>query len=260
MSLEKLSTSSGPHVNETWSIDSLTDFVHFVDGHVNPGTTIFRGQDGEYPLVPSITRIVGEEHEITKAEKKLLDSFKQEAIPFLSRIPNNDWEWLSIAQHHGLPTRLLDWTHNPLAALWFVVSNAPLRYDEHSKYGVVWCYLIKEQNLIEAPERQSPFTILDTKVFVPNHVTPRIKAQQGVFTVHPLNDDQVQCERFEESLKNRHQLRKIQIHIDHFADIRSHLNKLGTNAASLFPDIQGLVEHLKWNHSILRHGTSYVGS
>lgn len=76
--------------------------------------------------------------------------------------------------------------------------------------------------------------------------------------MHPLSDGQVQIESFEE--KNRHQLRKIKVPRDHFADIRSHLNKLGVNAASLFPDTEGLVEHLKWNHSILRHGTSYVGS
>lgn len=259
MSLEKISDMFQSNDNETWTIDSLTDFVHFVDGHVSPGTTIFRGQDCEYPLAPSITRIVSEEHEITKAEKKLFESFKQEAIPFLSRIPNNDWEWLSIAQHHRLPTRLLDWTYNPLAALWFVVATDLLRGEKHSKYGVVWCYKFNKQNVIEDPVRQSPFTILDTKVFVPNHVTPRIKAQQGVFTVHPLNDNQVQPECLDESLKNRRYLRKIQVHSGYFADIRSHLNKLGTNAASLFPDIEGLVEHLKWNHSILRHGTSYVG-
>lgn len=92
MSLEKLSIISGPDASETYGIADLTDFVRFVDVHVNPGTTIFRGQDREYPLAPSITRIVSEEHEITKFEQKLFESFKQEAIPFLSRIPNNAWE------------------------------------------------------------------------------------------------------------------------------------------------------------------------
>ena len=50
--------------------------------------------------------------------------FKQNALSFLDRPPSNEWEWLLLMQHHSLPTRLLNWTENPLVALYFVVKES----------------------------------------------------------------------------------------------------------------------------------------
>lgn len=58
--------------------------------------------------------------------KGMLDEFKQRAIPYLDTYPRSDFEWMFLAQHYGLPTRLLDWTVNPLVAMFFAVNDLDL--------------------------------------------------------------------------------------------------------------------------------------
>lgn len=52
-----------------------------------------------------------------------MDIFEKESSAYLHKSPTSKWESLMIAQHHGLPTRLLDWSHNSLVALYFAVKK-----------------------------------------------------------------------------------------------------------------------------------------
>ena len=82
-------------------------------------------------LTTSLVRLGGDAHEL---ERHLLRNFRKYA-PRGDVPVDSVWNWLALGQHHGLPTRLLDWTYSPYVALHFVTANLE-RYDED---GVVWC-------------------------------------------------------------------------------------------------------------------------
>src|SRR6266851_7274901 len=101
---------------------------------------LFRGQNVDRPLLPKIARLaqqrsIHNDH-LVKLERRMLDRFKKESVPLLKGLqPTTNWDWLSVAQHQGLPTRLLDWTANALAGLWFAVAADP---PEGTERGVLW--------------------------------------------------------------------------------------------------------------------------
>jgi hypothetical protein len=213
-------------------VSTFTEFHSVVEELSGKQKTIFRGLSNEcYELKTSVGRCepLGKKTH-SAMEKRLLTLFKESAIPHLTSTPKNDWEWLAIAQHHGLPTRLMDWTYNPLAAAFFAVEE---ECDYDSAVYVFWGAGTLTDTGIK------PLEIPKVIRFRPPYVSARIAAQAGLFTAHPDP---------ERPFKHN-SMAKIVIKNSGRRQIKKILSKYGVSRRNLFPGLDGLTVDLKWLES-----------
>lgn len=227
-------------------VNSVASFLGFVQQSCNSfPNVLFRGQEEGHKLEPKIARTGWRDgRRVPDVEKSMFEDFQRRALPYLDFKPSSPWEWLAIAQHHGLPTRLLDWTTNPLAALWFAVEKP------RTRRAVVWMLFPSDQDFVQDIESASPFTIRRTKIFQPTHLTRRIVAQNGWFTAHKY----MTGDRFIPLERNKAYsscLHYVAIESIAFQGIREELDRCGVNRASLFPDLPGVCQFIQWKHSPL---------
>ncbi len=244
MNINSDSKEKGKHKKTT--INSLGEFVDFITSLSSNGKIIFRGQINDKPLVPAVGRNKEREKFFNK-EDEIIETFKREAIPHIKFPVNNDWQWLAIAQHNGIPTRLLDWTLNPLVALWFAVKYS----DENPENRIVWAFYYNESDdRVDTNKFGSPFSIEKTFVYFPEHIFPYIQAQSGLFTVHHrLKDtkDFVPLNNIEDSDLL---LRKIKIPRKIVPAIRHQLDRIGINSATLFPGLIGIKDKIIYDYRL----------
>ena len=127
-----------PRVAEVTSLPELIEQVTPPAPEASSGRrrsyAVFRGAvRGPMSLLTTLDRLGGVDPPHTKAhlEEHILRNFMRYARPFVGA--GNEWDLLFTAQHHGLPTRLLDWTHSPLVAAHFATLGAPQASDR-----VIW--------------------------------------------------------------------------------------------------------------------------
>lgn len=190
---------------------------------------IFRGQANiEWALLPKI----GRDEYSWVDEWKLFEVWKRRATAYVSMHLNTEWDWLSIAQHHGLATKFLDWTSNPLNAAYFALR------EENESDSVI--YAVRIDRII-IPEKMDPKKCNGVRIFRPRAVVPRIVRQNGLFTFH--SDPRTPLESNKSDLLEIHKL-VIRKKFKH--KLLSELAFYGIHGETLFPDLDGLSDFLNW--------------
>lgn len=231
---------------ETVSIGSVEDYLQEMVPQLGfQRTPIYRGQNTEkWKILPTLFR-----EEVAKTESRswselegsLLIRMKQRARGELNYEPMSELEWMSIAQHYGLPTRLSTWTENALVALYF--ATEPGREDED---GVVWRILPGDSSLVIAQDyEQVPE---QPRIYFPQKTTPSMLNQKTCYLCHPLPAEDAAAETFEEYFElgdERMHLAKLVVTASEKAFIRRRLATMGIEARTLFPGMAGLCEQIK---------------
>jgi len=196
-------------------------------GEVDPSNEKLTPKAGRYSKKLGSARKVPYTRE---DEIQAFHDFKKAARPYLSHEPKSDIEWLAIAQHHGVPTRLLDWTESLLVAAFFAVEKA-------GTLGDAVVYAVKGLDAIDE-EKENPFQIDQVKTYRPPHISPRIPAQRSIFTIHL---DPSKPFEF-------HSLERWVLDKNICWDLKQNLDACAINESSLFPDIDGLSRYIAWRY------------
>ena len=219
------------------------------------GALWFRGQaDVGWELKPSIGRAVDRGglyesakslDELIQTENQLLNRFKRDCYPFVQRMLT-DWEAITLGQHHQLPTRLLDWTSNPLVALFFAAET------EWNADGAVFAY--RPRNFWEyhismfpgqnprKPVPPDPLKISGIKIVFPMLLVDRLITQSGGFTIQ----DPLQClltranEVFDDESLDIYEIYKWTLPKDAKDKILDELHRVSVNRRTLFPGLDSV--------------------
>jgi hypothetical protein len=232
-------------------------------------TGIYRGGPAPgVPLLTSLDRLGGTRPPRSKSdlEAHILRNFIRYSRPFLNSPPVNDWELLVLAQHHGLPTRLLDWTYSPLVAAHFATLGREPRGDRcvwrlewipmHRKFDLPeLALLIEDLEGIFGSERFTPWSLFDEDgrardfacMIEPPSLSTRIVAQAAVFTL--CSDKDVDFDRFLERHDLLGALTRYVIPEEELGRFRDQLDLASVDERRLFPDLDGLAKRLKRYYS-----------
>ncbi|WP_299819161.1 FRG domain-containing protein [uncultured Roseibium sp.] len=212
--------------------DRWIEFIEFIDARAHT-RWVFRGSGSRsYRFVPSIGR--KSDTYTPLKEERLFRAFQRSADIMLATRPVSDWDWLAVAQHHGLPTRLLDWSTNPLVACYFAVSS----HSKEEEDAVVHAYSIPDEDVIDPKKHDDPFSIDRVMFLLPSKSVSRIVNQRGLFSVHNKPNEPWDPPKMDEFV----------IPASMRARFRRGLFKMGIDHSHIYPDLGGLCETLKWRY------------
>ena len=234
---------------------------------INPvdNSFLFRGMsNNKYQLLPGVFRknTSGKAIYTTyTTEIDLLKFFIQEASAYLT-IPSDDYvRWAEYAQHFGVPTRLLDWSSNPLVALYFCCKNNP------NTPGVVWVLNQKNYERITVPNQNLSHPIKDRItcikellegksdlnypiIYTPSYVDSRMSAQGSYFMVWGKKEEPLD-KLIPKSITNSIELNEntclwqFNVPANNKKKILRSLDDIGINEKTLFPGLDGIGRYIE---------------
>jgi hypothetical protein len=248
-------------------IAAINDDLARWDDKIKPW---FRGEsDDQSSLCPKIAEYDRNE------ENYLLQSFRRKAEG-LANVPPRQGHtdlWLFLAQHYGVPTRLLDWTEGLLHALYFAINQAkskpkiymlnahklnelagipldPLNYPlSWVKGGSLYIALAWQHRRLNSKQKKiakSNKIKIDIPIAFPaTYQDHRMFAQRSCFTIHGISLNPLQDILSKEILELSEYLIEYEIDIDAKSSLLRELSILGISASTVFPDLEHLARDLK---------------
>jgi hypothetical protein len=260
---------------ETSYVQSLGDLIDRLTPEAPDPVTgrrrdagVYRGSgDARWPLLTSLDRLGGITPPHTKRalEEHILRNFQRYSRPHFPSA-RNDWELLIAAQHHGLPTRLLDWSYSPLVAAHFAtVSRRPDEGTDRAIWRLDWRRVHQHFGFPELalmmddldrlrdtdgdghfspwelirPSAIAPFACL----LEPPTLDTRIAAQAAAFTLCSVSDRPFDRFLAEHGLEDA--LTRVVIPCEHVSRLRDQLDLAGMDERRLFPDLGGVTAQMR---------------
>lgn len=245
------------------SIGQYIDCIYESDMYKN---YVYRGQrNKDYRLESSLKRNCGAEYMYT--EIRLLENFKKYGLSSGQYMDRTIWEDMILAQHHGLPTRLLDFTSSPLVALHFALTDNDLSEDaavwgidvnkihtdllprdyknvlvEHKAYSYT-VEMLKEMNLTLKKYDQDMKD--ECLIFLePPSSDIRIVNQKSILAILPDALDPL-----DDFVDHKTVVYKFVIPNDKISSFREQLDFMNITERTMFPGLDGLSSYLKRRYS-----------